>query len=232
MAASDSDCSAAVLQMAVVSRQVAPASSALLRQEVYPPSCILPDISQVIAQPSSAVRTCSSKASCGSAAVHRPPAGGIAIGSCGRAVGRDVAVPSCDALKAPNFPACSSAGGASHGVPPDGPAPGNCAVNSYETNSCTDRCAVGDAHVSGGGMSSQQSQSERVHGTQSALTVSAANDCRGTVRSRSQLPCQSSSHVAVQDAVAGQPAGETSPRPRKVRVLGQSELYTRKMDCV
>eukprot|EP00892_Ulva_mutabilis_P006803 jgi/Ulvmu1/4495/UM002_0221.1 len=238
---SDSNSSAAVLQMAVMPRTAAPASGVLLRQEVYPPTCILPDISQVISQPSSAVRTCSSKASCGSAAAWQLSADAI-VAAAAAAVGSsrhpcasgavslsDAGAPSCNVQKATDFPTCGST---RMGGPSGSPAVcGNCAGDLWETNSCTGRAAPGEVHVSGG-MSSQQSQSERALGVHSVFVAPVSqNEQCGTGRPRGQLPCQSIARALVQDPVVAPPVGESSPRPRKVRVLAQARGYNHTMDC-
>ena len=199
---SDSDSSAAVLQLAVGPRRRAPVPGAPLRQEVYPPSCILPDISQVISPRTAAVQTCSSKASCGSAAVAQgagaatsawPVAGAGSsrtVAVSGAVSSSDVGAPSCSVPKASDFLPCCSAF-----------VPGRCeqeaAVrnggtgDSRETNVTTMvQFATAGTNASGGGMSSQQSQSEGVPGIQSECAETAQPEPRGIVRHRGQGPAE------------------------------------------
>jgi len=257
--ASDSDSSAAVLQLAVPQRPAStvPATpGTLLRHEVYPPSCILPDISQVISQPAAAVQTCSSKASCGSAGAPHAAAGHVssamtAVGSDSRvqsmAMGRDIqvrlsapcTVSSSDAgmsfnvnkaaLFTPFTPACSP--GACQTSGPSGVE--ESPDGSRETNALSygSKAQVA-AQCSGGAISSLQSQPEGGLGMQSAFVPSALHANRGTLRSRvqSQLPCQSSTLDAVQSAGL-QESGDVSGRPRKLLASVRPATDADAMDC-
>lgn len=263
LVASDSDSSAAVLQLAVPQRPAStiPATpGTLLRHEVYPPSCILPDISQVISQPTAAVQTCSSKASCGSvgarhAEVH--PAAHVSsamtVAGCDSRVqtmgrGReakllsptpctvsssDAGVPSNNGTKAGHctpFTTACSPGECQ----PCGPSGGEQSPDvSRETNtlSFAPNAVVG-VQCSGGAISSLQSQSEGGPGMQSAFVPSAMHANRGTVRSRlqSQMPCQSSTLEAVQSA-RFQESGDVAVPPRKVLASVRPPTDAGAMDC-
>lgn len=253
--ASDSDSSAAVLQLGAPQRTAATMSGHMLRHEVYPPSCILPDISQVISQTMPPLQTCSSKASCGSIGAGHAGAhawqvcsGTTAIGSDGRmqstATRRDHHVRTDGHVHLSSACAVSSSDAAmpssnllkaGHYMPcSSAHAPGsfqNARTSgrnqSPDGSRETNSCAAqkSAAQCSGGGMSSLQSRSEEGHGTHSAFEKDSLIRKRGNNRSRTHAQLPCQSSTREAAQMVDMPSTDDAS-PRPRKLLATVQLAT------